>query len=173
MGYIFQPGWRFKPFTFIHIHLSAQLVSRKRHKREKNFKKKTKNPQQNWFVDRRSSIGKQQFSLYCKDVRYVNKLPHAGELSLHRVYSHYCLTALPGNIFTAEHIRKVICLSSQLSFGVAHTVVTQLVTLAASSKTAALILMIVLLRWWLLLCMFLSKYYHYKSKKIYNAIFLN
>lgn len=44
-----------------------------------------------------------------------------GELSLYRGYSHYFLTALPGNIFTAEHVRKVICLSSQLSLGVAHT----------------------------------------------------
>lgn len=68
-----------------------------------------------------------------------------GELSLYRGYSHYCLTALPGNIFTAEHVRKVICLSSQLSLGVAHTAVTQLVNLAASSKTVALLLMIVLL----------------------------
>lgn len=39
MGYIFQPRRGFKPFTFIHIHSSVQLVSGKKHTREKNFLK--------------------------------------------------------------------------------------------------------------------------------------
>lgn len=38
----------------------------------------------------------QRWQTVCKDATYMNKLPHAGELSLYRSWSHNCLVALPG-----------------------------------------------------------------------------